>query len=185
MDFESYLLYFESVLLPGHTLAPYTDPAYHNYAKLNWSRQQRWLKVGELNSELTEVVKKISRNQHWVVITEAWCGDAAHILPFIYKLTQLNPLLRLDIQLRDSEPFAINNYLTGTSKSIPKLVIRDANDNDLLVWGPRPRKCQELYNQLKAEHADSEETKKQIQGWYNQDKGVSFQEELLAALLKI
>ncbi len=51
------------------------------YAKLNWSRMNRWLKVGTLSDEIKETLSKVDTVQHWVVITEPWCGDAAHIAP--------------------------------------------------------------------------------------------------------
>jgi hypothetical protein len=187
MDFADYLLYFQSVLNGEQTIHPYENPAYVNYTRLNWARQQRWLKVGELNNELAELIKSIKSGQQWIVITEPWCGDASHILPFIYKLIQPNPFIRLELQLRDTPPFLIEHYLTGPNqtRSIPKLIIRNNDGKDLLMWGPRPLACQQLFYRLREERADEEETKLQLQNWYNQDKGKSFQQELLVALTLI
>ena len=182
MTFSDYQLYFQHVINAENPVAPYTDDAYLHYAKLNWSRQQRWLKVGELHLGLSALIESIKTEQTWLVITEPWCGDAAHIVPFIDKIAQLNPLISLEIELRDAPPFQIEKYLTGTSKSIPKLVIRDEEKKDILVWGPRPKGCQDVYDRMKAENADFEATKLQIQSWYNLDKGKSFQQELLDAL---
>lgn len=182
MDFESYELYFQSVLDGGVTGAPYNDAAYMNYSKLNWSRQQRWLKTGELNADLMKLVMQINSDQHWIFITEPWCGDASHVLPFVHKLSQMNPHIKLDIQLRDSEPFLIERYLTGVSKSIPKLVVRNSEGKDLMVWGPRPQENQELFEQLKGDKTDLHEMKMLLQKWYNDDKGRSLQHELLEAL---
>lgn len=185
MNFTLYQEYFQSILNAENPLPPYTDPAYINYTKLNWSRQQRWIKVGELNQEVVALVSKISINQEWIVITEPWCGDAAHIVPFIYKLSELNPLVTLDIQLRDTEPHLIQDYLSGESKSIPKLIIRNAAGEDLMVWGPRPAESQVLFDRLKESGADFEEFKTQLQHWYNEDKGRSLQEELLEQIQTI
>jgi hypothetical protein len=182
MDFPRYQEYFQSILNTEHPKAPYDDPAYISYTKLNWSRQQRWIKVGELNKDLEVLIKRISKPQIWIVIAEPWCGDAAHIVPFIYKLSELNPLVTLDIQLRDKEPHLIQEYLSGQSKSIPKFIIRNEADDDLLVWGPRPAESQVLFDRLKEEGADFEEFKTQLQHWYNKDKGKSLQEELLAQI---
>src|SRR5690606_37230624 len=104
---------------------------------------------------------------HWFVITEPWCGDAAHSVPFIQLAAQLNPLITVEYELRDSEPFRINDYLTGGSKSIPKLIIRDDQGNDLATWGPRPVECQKLFDQLKIDQADFETQKTSLQHWYN------------------
>jgi hypothetical protein len=179
MNFQHYQEYFQSIINNEHPNPPYDDPAYLNYTKLNWSRQQRWIKVGELNEDLEALVKSIKTQQHWIVITEPWCGDAAHTVTFIYRLSELNPLIDFEIQLRDNEPHLIQQYLSGQSKSIPKFIIRDNAGKDLMVWGPRPLESQLLYDRLKGEGADFEEFKTQLQHWYNKDKGVSLQQELL------
>lgn len=138
----------------------------------------RWLKKGELSATFVETVKGISQPQQWIVITEPWCGDAAHSVPFIQLAAELNPLISVDYELRDAEPFRINEYLTGGSKSIPKLIIRDSQGADLATWGPRPVACQKLFDRLKAENADFEQQKIATQQWYNADKGQSVQAEL-------
>ena len=182
MDFPTYKVYFKAILDGGKKLPPYNDPNYLNYTKLNWARLDRWLKVAKLNEDLVEKIKTIQQPQHWIVITEPWCGDAAHILPVLYLLSQHNPVIKLDIQLRDTEPFLINDYLTRGGKSIPKFIVRRENGADLLVWGPRPAQCQLLYDKLKAEKADEEEVKLQLQWWYNEDKAKSLQQELIEQL---
>lgn len=183
MKFSAYEEVFQEILNSPAPQPPYDHAAYLDYAKLNWSRQQRWLKTGVLSNEVVAAVKTIAAPQQWIVLTEPWCGDAAHIVPFLQMIAALNPLISIDYQLRDSPPFLINSYLTGTSKSIPKLVIRDAAGADLAVWGPRPAGCQEVYNRLIAEKADFEQTKIALQKWYNEDKGKSLQEELLPLLV--
>lgn len=185
MNFEAYLVQFESILENPNPTAPYTDPEYAEYTKLNWSRMSRWLKIGKISDEFRKELKAISQPQNWIVITEPWCGDAAHLVPFIHLASLENPLITVDYQLRDSEPFLIEKYLTNGSKSIPKLIIKNENGNDLAVWGPRPEKCQAFYNQLVADKVDSSEIKLEIQKWYNADKGTEVQLELGKALVVI
>src|SRR3546814_13916104 len=74
---------------------------------------------------LKNVVQRIQAPQRWTVITEPWCGDAAHSVPFIELASRKNPAITVSYELRDSEPFRINDYLTNGSKSIPKLIIRE------------------------------------------------------------
>lgn len=185
MIFTDYLQLFENILQDAAPKAPYNNPDYLNYTKLNWSRQQRWLKTGVITDAMAAAVKEITTPQQWVIITEPWCGDAAHIVPFLTKIAALNPLITIDIQLRDTPPFLIEQYLTNGTKSIPKLIIRDNDGNDMAVWGPRPAGCQVLYNRLKAEKADFERTKIELQQWYNEDKGQSLQAELLEVLTAV
>jgi hypothetical protein len=182
MDFESYQKRFLEILEGNVATEPYNSPDYLNYARLNWARQQRWFKTGILNTDLVETIKKINQEQFWIVITEPWCGDAAHTLPFIHKIAVQNPLINVSYVLRDTEPFLIDQYLTRGSRSIPKLIIRNKEGRDLAVWGSRPAGCQLLYDKLLSENTDVGQKKIALQKWYNEDKGQSFQLELLDLL---
>ncbi|WP_442794587.1 thioredoxin family protein [Pelobium manganitolerans] len=180
MDFINYHSYFENIVKTDATeqVAPYNDVLYYDYTRLNWSRFNRWLKTGKLTDEIIASVAKITEPQNWLVITEPWCGDAAHVVPFIEMIARLNPNIHLSYELRDAEPFSIDRYLTNGSKSIPKLVIRDATDKDLAVWGPRPADCQKVYDSLLAEKASFDTIKLALQNWYNVNKGQAIQAEL-------
>lgn len=176
---DGYIAQFENILNQKNPQPPYDNLDYYNYVKLNYSRVQRWLKTIEIQEDLKTKIKAIDKIQTWQLILEPWCGDAAHNAPFIYHITQLNPKIFLKIIWRDTAPFLIDNYLTNGAKSIPKLVVKDENNNDLFTWGPRPKDCQVLYNELNKKEADFEETKIALQKWYNKDKGLGLQEELL------
>jgi hypothetical protein len=178
MNFENYLAHFEAILNDSNPPAPFDKPDYFNYAKLNWSRMNRWLKKGILSDEIKNKVCSISKQQKWIVITEPWCGDASHVVPFIHLVASLNPLIQVDYELRNAEPFRINQYLTNGGKSIPKLIIQDGNGNDLDTWGPRPAACQVLYDELKESKADFEQVKIELQKWYNHDEGKEILKEL-------
>ncbi len=178
MNFQSYLQYFESIIKNSEPPAPYNNPDYFNYAKLNWSRTSRWLKHGKLSDEIKETVANIKNPQHWIIITEPWCGDAAHVVPFLQLIAQQNSLITVDYELRDAEPFRINEYLTNGGKSIPKLIVRNAAGDDIFIWGPRPAGCQVIYDKLKTENADFETIKLELQKWYNDDEGKEIMLEL-------
>jgi hypothetical protein len=182
MTFKAYLDQFEALLKSEKQLAPYDDADFFNYAKLNWSRMNRWLKHGVIQSDILSAINNIQQPQNWIVITEPWCGDAAHIVPFLALIASENELIHIDFQLRDTAPFLIDNYLTNGGKSIPKLIIRDAAGNDLAVWGPRPQACQLVFDELKEKQANMNDLKTALQHWYNEDKGVSLQAEILAIL---
>jgi hypothetical protein len=120
------------------------------------------------------------------LITEPWCGDAAHAQAFIAKLADVNPLISLLVQNRDAPASEIDNYLTNGGRSIPKLIVRDAKGNDLFTWGPRPKEAQNIHlRQMNDENMSKEEKKIELQNWYNKDKGESTQEELLELLKKV
>lgn len=180
MDLQEYLTYFKSILDKSETgqLPPYTNADYLDYTKLNWSRMSRWLKTGILVEETLEIVNSVKQTQTWHVITEPWCGDAAHVIPFIELIGRQNTLITVSYELRDSHPFSIERYLTNGTKSIPKLIIRSNDSQDLGIWGPRPEECQNAYDVLIKKHASFEEVKMEIQKWYNADKGMEIQKEI-------
>jgi hypothetical protein len=181
MDINTYEQQFQAIADGQMSLPPYDNEAYLNYAKLNNSRLKRWYKIGKITPELTDEIKAINSPQEWLLITEPWCGDAAHTQPFIAKLAALNPMITLTVQNRDAPNSEIENYLTNGGKSIPKLVVRDATGSDLLSWGPRPKAAQAIHlSQINSDTLSPEEKKVELQNWYNKDKGAGMQAELLS-----
>lgn len=182
MNWEEYIHLFENILSSKTKPSPYDEASYLNFTKLNITRIKRWLKKGIITPENELFLQKISIPLEWTLITEPWCGDASQISPFIFHLSQTNPNFQLKIQLRDGENSEISNYLTNGAKAIPKLIIRDSNKNDVLIWGPRTQKCHEYFLELKNSNLSVETQKAKLQEWYNQDSGFSFQDELIQML---
>lgn len=182
MDFEHYSNLFQDIINNNQPEPPYTDPKYLTYAKLNYARMNRWQKTLPLDKELVKVFNAINQSQKWIIIVEPWCGDAAPILPFLVRLAAQSTFIEYDLQLRDREPFLINAYLTNGAQSIPKLIVRDEAGIDLFTWGPRPKVAQQLVNELKAANVDYDTLSTELQNWYNKDKGVELQRELLQLL---
>ena len=185
MTFSEYQKLFDTILAEKTIEKPYDNPHFLEYVKLNNSRQKRWLKKGEIAEEIKLTVQSITKKQTWIVITEPWCGDAAHNVPFIAKLAELNPNITLKIQLRDSENSEIESYLTNGGRSIPKLIARNESGADIFTWGPRPAESQFIFDQLKAENATFKTQKIALQEWYNKNAGCAIQEEILAILKSI
>ena len=181
MTFQSYQEYFKTITTQGITIAPYDSEEYVDYVKMNEVRQNRWLKKGIIQTECIDVILSISQPQDWILITEPWCGDAAQAIPFIIKLASYNSLIKVSIQLRDSDS-EIEKYLTHGSKSIPILIVR-TKDEELFHWGSRPRGAQLLVDELKNKQSDLHQIKEELQKWYNQDAGNAIQHELVDLLL--
>lgn len=185
MTIEVYEQQFQDILSGENSSYPYDSDDYVNYVKMNQARIKRWNKTGKLLPEATESIKNIKQPMNWVLITEPWCGDAAHSHAFIDKLARLNSNIELTIQNRDAANSEIDQYLTNGGKSIPKLIVRDAEGNDLFSWGPRPKEAQALAMRLKVnESMSADEKKRALQSWYNKDKGRSIQEELVELIVE-
>lgn len=181
MTWQEYIHYFEQILSHAAPQPPYNEEAYLHYTKMNWSRSNRWLKNNPLTNETIRAIKKISQRQHWVLITEPWCGDAAHIVPVVYQMAVLNPNIDLEIQLRDNGS-EIDQYLTNGTKSIPILIVRNADGKDLFRWVPRPTEANIVFDELKEKKTDFETIKLALQNFYNKDKAKSTQQEIVALL---
>lgn len=169
---EEYTDLFDQILSGDYREGLYEKEEYLNYVKMNQTRMKRWKKTLLIPDELKQQIKKISEPQTWTVITEPWCGDAAHNIPFIIALAECNPRIELRFVLRDVFPEWIENYLTNGGKSIPKVIARNEKGSDLFTWGPRPMEAQQLLINLKEKSAPQQEIMTRLQNWYNQNQGV-------------
>ena len=151
-----------------------------NYSMLNDRRMKRLDKTIKIDSEIAQKVADAKTNVTWLVLTEGWCGDAAHALPVINKLAALNDGIDLKIILRDDHDELMNHFLTNGGKAIPKLIAIDNTTNEIVnTWGPRPSIATKMVQEYKAEHgALDPEFKQDLQMWYNKNKGANISEDL-------
>jgi hypothetical protein len=180
ISYEAYKLMVDELLAQGRTTGPNQSEAFIHYTQLNQQRMHRLEKTTEVLPAVKEAIGSILRAQTWLVLTEAWCGDAAQSLPVIYTLSRLNPLIDLRLLLRDENLELMDMYLTnGTSRSIPKLIGLDtATGEERFTWGPRPAALQESFMGMRSEGLPYDVIKEELQRWYNKDKTISIQQEL-------
>ena len=176
-SYEEYRSLINHLLEEGKTTGPIQSEAFIDYTKMNHQRMKRWDKKATISDDLKAKIEAINEKQTWVVLSEAWCGDAAHNLPIIAKMAELNPNIELKIVLRDENLDLMDQYLTNGGRSIPKLIAYTDNNQELFTWGPRPKELQELYMDLKKHPEKEVENKITIQQWYNKNKTVTLQEE--------
>lgn len=154
------------------------------YTKLNDKRMKRWDKTIKLTEDSIIRLANFKGAVTWIVITESWCGDAAHVVPAIAKLAEQSDAISLKLVLRDTNEDLMNQFLTNGGKSIPKLIMVDNETGEVLdTFGPRPVAATKLVADYKAAHGIlTPEFKEDLQGWYNKDKGQSTMEDLLTML---
>jgi hypothetical protein len=153
-----------------------------HYSSLNETRMNRLEKTIKITETTISKLQNLHRDYIWLVISEGWCGDAAQLLPIIYKMAAAsNDKIELKIVLRDENPDLMNLFLTNGGKAIPKLIIIDKEKLEVLAdWGPRPKGASELVNNYKKEFGAFDETvKTNLQLWYLHDKGISTQNEIM------
>ncbi len=155
-----------------------------NYTMLNDRRMKRWDKTVKVSDELRTKIENFNKKTTWLVITESWCGDAAHVMPVINKVAELNDTIDFKVVLRDQNEALMNQFLTNGGKAIPKLIMIDNETNEVLnTFGPRPTVATEMVHAYKAEHGLlTPEFKEDLQRWYNKDKGQSTLKDLMKLL---
>ena len=156
-----------------------------HYTLMNVHRMKRLDKQIVLDSDLLSRLQEIDRNMVWLVLTEAWCGDAAQIIPLIEKMAEASDKIKLKFILRDENLEIMDQFLTdGKSRSIPKLICLDADSLEVLGdWGPRPVEAQELYDTVRnIPEIVSQEVAERLHKWYSDDKTESVQKEMLPLL---
>ena len=154
-----------------------------NYTMLNDRRMRRWDKTVKLSEEDIASIKSFDKKATWLVITESWCGDAAHVMPVINKVAELNDKIDYKIVMRDENDALMDAFLTNGSRAIPKLIMIVDTNEVVNTFGPRPSVATKLVNDYKALHGKlTPEFKEDLQRWYNKDKGQSTVSDLINLL---
>lgn len=183
--YEEYRKIITDLLSQGKVSGDEQSEALVEYTILNEKRMNRLEKTITITEETKLIIKNLQHDYIWLVISEGWCGDAAQLLPIIYKISEIDSKkIDLRIVFRDQNPELMNYFLTNKGKSIPKLIF--INKATTIVenhWGPRPIGATELLNTYKKQFGALDETaKKELQMWYLNDKGLSTQKEITDTL---
>lgn len=147
------------------------------YAEL-WTGVWRRAVVGE---EYLRRVAAVPGHWHLLVLSEDWCGDAVNTVPVVAKLVALSPNLELRVLSRDENLDLMDAHLTGTSRSIPIVILLDDEYRECAWWGPRPTALQ---HSVSGEWRALEKTSryKEARTWYARDRGRTTLEEVVTML---
>ncbi|MBO3117906.1 thioredoxin family protein [Winogradskyella sp. DF17] len=184
MSYQEYIGLVNVLVERSSTTGNEKTEALANYTMLNQRRMRRWDKTVKLSDKAKAKIENYSGKMTWLVLTESWCGDAAHIMPVINKVAELNGNINYRVVLRDENDVLMNQFLTNGGRSIPKLIAIDEESKEVVgTFGPRPSVATELVNAYKEKHgALTPEFKEDLQRWYNKDKGQSAVSDLLNLL---
>ena len=177
--FEAYKEHVSDLVSQGKTSGPEQREDLIHYTELNAKRMKRVEKTTVLTEAVKENLFQLSQPMTWLLISEAWCGDAAQIVPVIGKIAAETEHLDLKIILRDEHEEIMDQYLTNGGRSIKKLICLDDQHREVFSWGPRPKTIQQVVTDTKAEGiTDHAILVERIQNAYNQDRSSSIQQEL-------
>ncbi len=181
MTYPTYRSLIDSLLAQNKTTGHNHSEAYLDYTRMNVQRMSRWDKTAKVSEPMKSLVESISEVQIWMVITEAWCGDAAQNIPYLVKLAELNPHIQLRFILRDEHPEVMDEYQTNGTRSIPKLVALTADLSMVLFeWGPRPAAAHELVMEYKRDNQGKsyQEFAESLHLWYAKNRNQDLEGEL-------
>ncbi len=158
-----------------------------NYSKLSEKRMKRLDKTLDISENSKQIISTINKELIFLVLMESWCGDGAQTLPVINKIATLSNKIAFKIVLRDANEALMNQFLTNGSKAIPKLLILEKQTLEVLkIWGPRPNKATRMVKEYKKKNGSLDANfKKNLQIWYNQDKGNATQKDIVTLLSSI
>jgi hypothetical protein len=131
--------------------------------------------------EIEDAARALPRRLHLLVMTEDWCGDAVHSVPYVARLAEAAPQLSVRVVGRDDNPDLMDAHLTDGTRSIPVVMILDEDFRELAWWGPRPQLFKEFFlKELK--HLDCGDRFPGMRAWYAKDQGRAVLRELMAAI---
>ena len=183
ISFSEYRELVEKLVEDQSTTGKDKTDALINYTMLNDRRMRRWDKTVKLSEEDIASIKSFDKKATWLVITESWCGDAAHVMPVINKVAELNDKIDYKIVMRDENDALMDAFLTNGGRAIPKLIMIVDTNEVVNTFGPRPSVATKLVNDYKALHGKlTPEFKEDLQRWYNKDKGQSTVSDLINLL---
>ena len=186
-SYSAYRQLLDKLLAEGKTTGPLQTPELLAYAQLNEQRMNRLDKTVKLLPELAAAAAALHQNYIWLIVTEGWCGDAAQTVPVMEAVAQASAgHLRTAYLLRDENLDLIDQYLTGASRSIPKLVVLHADTlTEVTHWGPRPAAAQALITKLKGEGMAHDDFIRELHTWYAHDRTQGTQHELLSLVQQL
>lgn len=182
--YKQYRQLIDQLLLKNNTTGTNQSAFYIDYTRQNVERMKR---AETLLTIPSQVSQEISKPYQFLLITEAWCGDASYTVPVIAALAKALPSTDLTIILRDEHLEIMDKFLTNGGRSIAKLVIIDPTTHEVIGdWGPRPEQAQEIVVEMKQRpDFNQKEMATALFKWYEADKGESTLKEIVEVLKKL
>jgi len=173
IDYHQYQIDFESKKNNASELQ------YGEYIALNHHRSERIEKRLSIDVETQQTLQEATF-QHWLVISEHWCGDAAQTVPIMNKLVESSKgKIKMKLIYRDVYTELIDAHLTNGGKAVPKIIQLDHEMQFIRDWGPRPAEAQKLVQELRANPETANNYAEPLHKWYALDKQKSTIKELI------
>jgi hypothetical protein len=160
-------------------------PTFDSFVEAASANKQLWLaayKLARVPDSFIERVRALPGQVHLLVLNEDWCGDSVNTLPTIARLVSLVPeKVGMRILGRDANPDLMDAHLTGTSRSIPVVMVLDGSHVERGWWGPRPRELQ-AWAIGPGRALEKADRYREIRRWYARDRGLTTLEEIVSLM---
>jgi hypothetical protein len=139
-----------------------------------WQANASWT---EISPELVERLKRVSSGLRILIVTEDWCADSVHSVPYIARLAAR---VRIDLRIVDrtiGKP-VMSRYRTPDGRGATPVVVLIRNDRDSGAWVERPAALQAWFVAMRSQHDSQRLARKEE--WYTRDRGDSTLAEIVA-----
>ncbi|HEX7120966.1 MAG TPA: thioredoxin family protein [Gemmatimonadaceae bacterium] len=162
--------------LSGSTFAQFIEEAER--------QREHWRAVvrrAAVSPDALRRVRTLHGAWHLLVLTEDWCSDGVHTLPFLARLSQLTLNLDLRVLGRDRHPALMDEHKSGHARAIPVVMILDDECIERGWWASRPSELQALidgpWHRLPPRERELAKRR-----WHARDRGASALEEIISLL---
>ncbi|OZC04369.1 thioredoxin family protein [Rubricoccus marinus] len=136
----------------------------------------------KISDGLQERASGVAGTWKLLVLSADWCGDAANTIPAVARLAAQTENLELRLLERDENLDLMDEHLTGgTARSIPVVILLDADYNERAWWGSRPADLQAWVKTAGME-LEKEERYKEVRKWYARDKAQTTLHEIVTMI---
>jgi hypothetical protein len=131
--------------------------------------------------DLSARLEALGGHWHLLVLSEDWCGDAVNIVPIVAKLADSVSNMDLRLLARDENLDIMDAHLTGTSRSIPIVILLNERFDECGWWGPRPLALQKWVKE-EGMLLPKQDRYKVVRTFYARDRGVTTMTEIVGML---
>lgn len=90
-----------------------------------------------------------------LILMADWCGDVVRNVPVVFKALE-NTGIPVDVLVMEEHLDTMDEFLTMGGRSIPVVIVANAEGDVLGQWGPRPAHVQEAMIAFKQANPDRE-----------------------------
>ncbi|MGV8878572.1 MAG: thioredoxin family protein [Sphingobacteriaceae bacterium] len=180
LNYKTYRQLIDKLLLANKTTGENQEADMVNYTRLNVQRMRRLDKTVTLKPALNAALASLNSHYTFLVLTEAWCGDASQIIPVFNHIAEASQgKISLSLLLRDENLNLMDQHLFNGTRSIPRLIVLNEWLQEVASWGPRPEVLQGLLNEWRSDAQMTHEIwAEKAHAWYAADRTAETQKEL-------